>query len=388
MTYGARMGTNSDFFGEQREQSTVKSAIVEAYFVRWAQIMIAVQDRADLEPLVDHDHRIGYVDLFAGPGRFDDGKVSTPIRLLELAASHPKIAKRLVARLNDRDNAHCESLQCLIDDSLSLKQLTHRPVVTCSDAVSSSIDLLRQLRGIPTLAFIDPWGYKGLSRELIDAALQDWGCDCIFFFNYNRVNAGLANDSVKALMDGLFGASEAEALRKRLEPLSPAQREAAIVTALSESLQKRGRRFVLPFCFKTAGGTRTSHHLILVTKHFRGYEVMKEIMHQNSNVTEGQGVASFTFSPGAEKQGLLFELNRPLDDLRDLLLSEFRGQTLSMSQLYEQHSVGRPYVRRHYRDALLQLEAQGLVTVGGRKLNKAGEPIVRGFPEHLAVTFP
>ena len=48
-------------------------------------------------------------------------------------------------------------------------------------------------------------------------------------------------------------------------------------------LQEHGapdRRFVLPFCFKNNSGTRTTHHLVLVTKHFKGYDLMKGIMAQ------------------------------------------------------------------------------------------------------------
>jgi hypothetical protein len=36
----------------------------------------------------------------------------------------------------------------------------------------------------PTLSFLDPFGYKGLSNRLIQAYLKDFGCECIFFFNY------------------------------------------------------------------------------------------------------------------------------------------------------------------------------------------------------------
>jgi three-Cys-motif partner protein len=44
---------------------------------------------------------------------------------------------------------------------------------------------------IPTFAFIDPYGYKGLSLGLVHAVLKDWACECLFFLNYNRINAGI-----------------------------------------------------------------------------------------------------------------------------------------------------------------------------------------------------
>ena len=58
------MNDNS-FFDESTEQSQVKSRIVEKYFWAWAKIIIG-QARTQ-------DDKIGYIDLFAGPGRYQDG---------------------------------------------------------------------------------------------------------------------------------------------------------------------------------------------------------------------------------------------------------------------------------------------------------------------------
>ena len=45
--------------------------------------------------------------------------------------------------------------------------------------------------------------------------LKDWGCDCVFFFNYNRISMGLGNEVVEEHMDALFGKERAEKLRER-----------------------------------------------------------------------------------------------------------------------------------------------------------------------------
>jgi three-Cys-motif partner protein len=118
---------------------------------------------------------------------------------------------------------------------------------------------------IPTLFFVDPWGYKGLSLRLINSVLRNWGCDCIFFFNYNRINMGLANPVVREHMDALFGDEKAKRLRTELADLGPHEREIAIVEAIGEALRDLGGKYVLPFRFRTATGARTSHHLIFVT---------------------------------------------------------------------------------------------------------------------------
>jgi three-Cys-motif partner protein len=66
------------------------------------------------------------------------------------------------------------------------------------------VALFSQMRLIPTLFFVDPWGYKGLTLQLINSVLKNWGCDAIIFFNYNRINRGLSNPAVQAHMNALF----------------------------------------------------------------------------------------------------------------------------------------------------------------------------------------
>ena len=95
-----------------------------------------------------------------------------------------------------------------------------------------------------------------------------------------------------------------------------------------------------------------------------------------------QGVPSFTYSPAADtRQQLLFEFNRPLNDLKSMLMKDFAGQTLAMREIYERHSVGRPYVKKNYKDVLEQLEKESAIRAEGRK-------VARGFAEHIIVTFP
>src|SRR5262249_12268711 len=144
----------------------------------------------------------------------------------------------------------------------------------------------RQVKLIPTLLFVDPWGYKGLSVALIASVLRNWGCDCIFFFNYNRINPGLSNSTVQAHMRDLFGEEHFIVIRERIKGLRPEERESLIVEELSQALKASGANFVLPFTFRSKSGERTSHYLIFCSKHFKGYEIMKEIMAKESSESE------------------------------------------------------------------------------------------------------
>jgi hypothetical protein len=64
---------SDNFFTEQKEQSLIKARIVEKYFWVWANVVIPTAKQ-----ISPKNPRIAYIDLFAGPGRYEDGSKSTP----------------------------------------------------------------------------------------------------------------------------------------------------------------------------------------------------------------------------------------------------------------------------------------------------------------------
>lgn len=100
---------------------------------------------------------------------------------------------------------------------------------------------------------------------------------------------------------------------------------------------------------------------------------MKEIMAKCSSKKE-QGVPSFEYNPADKRFPRLFELTRPLDELTDMLLNDFAGKTMTMKQIYEGHHVGKPYIKKNYKDALVKLERQGKIYVNppGKRKAKSG----------------
>ena len=342
-----------DFFDEPAEQSQVKTAIVTRYFVSWANVI-----SGHLKP--KPDKRIAYIDLFAGPGRYKDGAKSTPLVILETAIADANLRSNLVTMFNDKEPANTSSLVAAIDSLPGVKTLKYAPDVNTGEVGEEIVKLFERIKLVPTLFFVDPWGYKGLSLRLINSVLKDSGCECLFFFNYSRINMGLANLAVKEHMDALFGEERGGKLRERLETMAPEERELTIVEEICEALIEMGGKYTLPFGFRNARGTRTKHHLIFVSKHPLGYKIMKRVMASESSSTE-QGVPTFEYSPATSKQPLLFELARPLDDLADMLLEQFAGQTRTMDQIYETHNYGRRYIDKNYKDVLTKMEVDGRI---------------------------
>jgi three-Cys-motif partner protein len=374
------MSIISQFFDETTEQSAIKAKIVSDYFWAWAQVIIPTAKKSPR-------NRIAYIDLFAGPGRYKDGTKSTPLLVLEKAIQNPNMCEMLVTIFNDKNEDNSYSLQQAINALPGIETLKYPPTVRNYEVGEEIVAIFSQMRLVPTLFFVDPWGYKGLTLQLINSVLKNWGCDTIIFFNYNRISMGLSNLAVEEHMNALFTERRAARLRHRIETLSPSERELAIVEEIANALMELGAKYVLPFCCKNEYGTRTSHHLIFATKNFRGYDIMKGIMAPQSSVAD-QGVSSFTYNPADRRFPLLFELTRPLDDLENMLPKDFAGFRLSLEALYQQHSVGKRYLLKNYQDVLRKLESEGKITVeppAERRQQRKGEVT---FSKQVMVAFP
>ena len=370
------------FFQEQREQSLIKAQIVSKYFSAWANVILATQKR-----YTKHTQKMAYIDLFAGPGRYDDQSKSTPLLVLETILANPDLASRMVTLFNDKDTANIENLKTTISQLDGIEKLKYAPAFYSEEVGDEIAKMFDDTCIVPTFFFVDPWGYKGLSLNLISSIIKDWGCDGVFFFNYNRVNMGVNNDAIKHHMASLFGDKQLGVVRQECRNKSSEEREMVVVQALCDALRNNGSQYVLPFRFKNDKGTRTSHHLIFLSKSFRGYDIMKEIMYKESSENIG-GVASFEYNPREThfKQGSIFDmLSRPLDDLQDMLLHQYAGNTIDFKQLYEEHSVDKPYIRRNYKEVFKALLEDGKITAVNAKTGFS--PRKGTFSDDMRITF-
>jgi hypothetical protein len=110
---------------------------------------------------------------------------------------------------------------------------------------------------------------------------------------------------------------------------------------------------------------------------------MKEIMAKYSS-EENQGVASFGYCPTSNSNNLLFEFNRRMDELQNMLIEQFAGQTLTTRQIYDLHNVGRPYTMKNYKTVLLEMEKKQLIQADPPSTKRKKNT----FGDHVSVTFP
>ncbi|WP_454862274.1 three-Cys-motif partner protein TcmP [Peribacillus frigoritolerans] len=371
-----------NFFVEQREQSRIKTAILTKYFDVWTKII-----------LPRSNGKIAYVDLFSGPGKFSDGSVSTPLLILEKCINDDKLRNSVVTVFNDSHPDISQQLKDNILDLPHLGTLKFKPQVLNTEVGDEIAGIFSAKKLIPILAFIDPWGYKGLTTKLINALIKDFGSDCIFFFNYNRISMGINNPLVVQHMNALFGEERANEMRVKLKDLSSEEKEAYIVNELAEALSDEHSNLVLPFRFLDEKKNKTSHYLIFVSKHTLGYTIMKDIM-VNESTMKDDGVASFSYIPvkHIEKYqnvqlSLLAQYERPLDSLGKELISIFKGQTLTVKQIFDLHQVGTPFTSANFKEALRRLEDEGYIIADPPAIKRPKRNGLKTMGDKVKITF-
>jgi three-Cys-motif partner protein len=366
--------STDEFFHAQKDESRVKTDIVEAYFVAWARILGGHQKQRR-EPL-----HLGYVDLFAGPGCYDDGTETTPVRILSRVLDNEDWRNGTLLLFNERNPALLYALGENVErvQQEKGKRLGIEPIFHDLTIDSGYSECLSYVKNRPTLFFVDPWGYVGITLRLLRDLAIGFGNDLIFFFNYRRVRAAVSNDLFKSRMDDLFG-SRSEALRRQVGELHGVEREGAIVDAISSELAENVAEYVQRFRF---GPTEdeASHYLFFVSKSRKGHELMTNIMAKRSH-TDRFGVPTFEFTRTSQSS---FFAQDPIETLADRLLKKFAGRELPVRAIFDDDSPGKQLQIRQYKTALLRLEARG-------QIESRPDPSERRpgtLADHVTIRFP
>jgi three-Cys-motif partner protein len=295
-----------------------------------------------------------------------------------------RLSKCVRLWFNEGDAEYAKQLKENILSLPGIENMRYEPAFTKKIVTKS---LAKHQYSIPTLLFADPCGYKGLSLQLIAGALRGFGNDCLFFFNYRRVNMKLSYPVMNESIDEFFESDRAKQLRREIEMLTPRAREEAVLKAIRAAVRDAGG-IPLVFAFKSREGGGTSHHIVFASKHRKGAEIMKRIMKEcSSSVVDGIG--SWDFVP-KDARATTLPLFSPLDEVCYRLLEVFAGRKLTFKRLLEEEAAETQYIDTNYRDAVLRLEAEFRIEVepSAQKRRMQAGNTKRTLPESTTLTFP
>ena len=352
---------DDSFFKSQTPSSKIKANIVANYFPKYSKII-----------LKSPQNEIRYLDLFAGPGIYDDGSLSTPLLIGKACAEDPILSQKVHLMFND--NEHIETLRNHFDNHFGETSFAFKPkfgnkTVGEDEKISR---YLRQKNALPknphpTLLFFDPFGYKGINTRVLGQFLENWGNEIFLFLNIKRIHAAVENEKFDDLMNELFPTTIDKIRLDRKYVASTQERLTLIIENLATEFNTIVPNiFHIAFKFQEEDSIATSHYIIHFTKHHRGFDLVKQIYNDFDNIGATLGAdGDYTFD--AKKLDTAPNSQFDFGDQNVYILSKqlkekYGGKKVLAIDLFNEHQLLTKYCRTHYCDTLRKMVQDGEVT--------------------------
>lgn len=359
------MSDNSHFFDSQTLSSRVKASIISEYFPQYCKIIMKAHV----------PKQIGYFDMFAGPGIYKDGNISTPILIGQKCECDSVLKEKVWMIFNDM--AFKNELERNFKAFFPCGTFLNEPLFgdkvfgefTKTDAFLVRNTYINRKNECPAVLFIDPWGYKHINTPILVKFLKSWGNEIFIFINTKRLNADvekeISQDNIKTIFPTTYHQLKNE---KKLQR-SVEQRHKYIVDCIAQEFRAEYKHiYCTAFEFMEEDQSSPSHYLLHITKSPRGFELVKQVYNQYANVHRTFDAAYVTYTydpkiiPGIELFDDMFKQER-IDQLKEGLIKRYRNKTISALQVFKEHQKECLYAEPHYRLALRQLSDDKLITV-------------------------
>lgn len=343
------------------EHTRIKSEIIKKYFVAWASII------GRKSPYVT------YCDLFAGKGTHKSGDFCTAVQVMELASEDKRLRENLLIILNDKEEKYYRELSELIDKLQLTGRFSRGIIRLIEDAQDLTEEIQKIMEFGPMFCFLDPYSYRGLSKDLIEMVIGSWGSECLLFFATSAINRNLFKDESTGYLASLFTESGLSELRKQAR-MSNDKRVDIILKYFMEMCRDCGAKYIRPFQINIRDTNRIGHHLVFLSKHVLGFSIIKDVMAKYSDSING--VPTFIFKDKPGERGMQEELEigfSPIDNLKRILLTNFTGQQTTIKEIKsELDQQELPFIRKNIVDAIISLEKEGLIIDETEKPRRIG----------------
>ncbi|HEX3386868.1 MAG TPA: three-Cys-motif partner protein TcmP, partial [Mucilaginibacter sp.] len=269
----------NNFFEIQTSSSRTKAQIIARYFPQYCKIILSRPQE-----------EIRYLDLFAGPGKYEDGNLSTPLLLADLCAKDTSLSEKVRFLFNDKE--YSNQLKQNFNERYPLGTFKLNPrfgseIVGESEAINKHLNKVTNgLNKKPTLLFFDPWGYKGIDTLMLSKFLTNWGNELFLFVNVKRIHAATENEKFDLLMQSLFPTTIDQLRHDRKYKAKVQERIKLIMDNLTEEFRRaiNKKLYSCAFRFREEDSNATSHFIVHFTKHQKGYELIKDVYSIYDNI--------------------------------------------------------------------------------------------------------
>jgi len=334
------------------EHTKVKHIILEKYLRSWLTILGSFRTQ------------LAYFDCFAGRGVYINGEPGSPI--IVMRAAQEQINKTR----NKLREVICFFIENNTDNFKSLKKEIEKNTKYCPDCKcypifgdfnNVIIDFLNKSDRedmIPSLFFIDPFGWKGIPFTTIQRILKYRYNEIIFVLMTYEIARFISSQPHENSLTELYGGEEWRSALK----YTGEKRHKALVQIYREKLKTVSDKIYV-WSFRVNDSQmkkRTKYYVIHVCHNVKGLRVMKDIMRK-----AGSGIFEYL---GPDDDVMKYQTRFDVFDLEKYLLNHFKGRHLSFDDLCnELYPITEPpisnYVESDFRNALKRLEHNGRIRV-------------------------
>lgn len=294
--------------------------------------------------------RVLYIDGFAGPGEYIGGKCGSPIIAIKAVLEHKaNIKSEIIMNFIEADKRRCEYLKQKVNSLKIPSNIKTECICAKFDETLTKIFKYideQKTRIAPAFVFIDPFGFTGIPFSLIKRIMQNERCEVLINFMYEEINRFIDDKKLWPSLIETFGTNKWKEMisekdsRKRVELLH---------AVYKEQLEKEaGIKFVRSFKMVNKVN-KTDYFLFFGTNNIAGLKKMKEAMWR----VDKSGLFQFSDATYNLSQPMLFEIEPNYSQLKKNLLKEFKGKSVSITEIENFILTQTTFRETHYKKQIL-----------------------------------
>ena len=324
---------NKKFFSELKSHSSAKVQLLEQYITPWIR-----------KVTLGCNSKILICDTFAGEGVYEDGTLGSPMIILKSALDYLEQPLKRHEEVNlvfiEVDRASYLKLKQNIENVLQcnligdeFNKVRDNLTILISNSTHESLleDLLESVPNlIPSLFFIDPFGFKGISFENIKKILTKYNsCEVIINFMYEEFNRFKSGANIDDTLTRFFG-SDVSVFKEKTKYMNPQERRNYIIGEYKNNFIKSGVKYTLDFDIQKDDSVAYKMSLIFASNNINGFNVMK------SSMLELSKNIYFEYKTHENKMRnlfSLFEMEFVMSEMASVMYQDLKGKSLLREQV-------------------------------------------------------
>ena len=262
--------------------------------------------------------KINIYDMFCGEGIYSDGNTGSAVRAVDAiwkAEISNQLSKPINLHLNDLDEGKVAKLKSILkkrqsnDKNFEITYSSYEAFYLLDGLVNL---FEKQDKTVRNLIFIDPYGYKSINRDVLEAIMNNGKSEIILFLPIEQMYR-FRNMTIDEVVDVSYRPLKEFVEQFKLDVLS-IKSEKEFIHSFSQALVFNDSLYSASYAIKN----HTGHYygMFFITKNLLGLEKIIEVK-WSLDTQEGEGFSERNqqdFFLEAEKQSSLEEeLRRSLD---------------------------------------------------------------------------